>query len=93
MSLSTSDSSPTYARGLNDFCRATGLGRSNVSSMIGRSLHAAPGYAGIGDRLGWERFEADELSEVLKARGIIYRRRGNVHGFDGLRLKDEADDE
>ena len=44
-------------------------------------------------KLGWERFEADELSEVLKARGIIYRRRGNVHGFDGLRLKDEADDE
>jgi hypothetical protein len=41
----------------------------------------------------WERFEADELSEALKARGIIYRRRGNVHGFDGLRLKDEADDE
>jgi hypothetical protein len=57
MSLITSDSSPTFALGLNDFCRETELGRSNVS------------------------------------RGIIYRRRGNVHGFDGLRLKDEGDDE
>ena len=30
MSLITSDGSPTYALGLADFCRKTGLGRSNV---------------------------------------------------------------
>ncbi len=41
---------------------------------------------------GWERFDADELSEALKARGIVYRRRGNVHGFNGVRLKGDADE-
>jgi hypothetical protein len=42
---------------------------------------------------GRERFDADELTCALEARGLSYRRRGNVHGFDGLRLKHEADDE
>jgi hypothetical protein len=52
-----------------------------------------PRPAMLATTAGWERFDGDELSEALKARGIIYRRRGNVHGFDRLRLKDEADDE
>jgi hypothetical protein len=29
---------------------------------------------------------------VSVARGIIYRRRGNVHGFDGVRFKDDEDE-
>jgi hypothetical protein len=33
---------------------------------------------------------AEALS--LKATGIVYRRKGNTHGFDGLRLRD-GDDE
>jgi len=41
---------------------------------------------------GWERFDADELSKALEIRGIRYRRKGNVHGFDGVRLREDADD-
>jgi hypothetical protein len=37
---------------------------------------------------GWDRFDADELSSELEAHGITYRRIRNVHGFDGVRLKD-----
>jgi hypothetical protein len=36
---------------------------------------------------GWERFDPDELSIALDARGITYRRKGNTHGFDGVRLR------
>jgi hypothetical protein len=42
---------------------------------------------------GWERFGADELTCALEARGLTYPRKGNVHGFDGVRLKDEGDDD
>jgi hypothetical protein len=52
-----------------------------------------PRAAMLASTTGWERFDADELTCALEARGLSYRRRGNVHGFDGLRLKDEADDE
>ena len=50
-----------------------------------------PRPAMMASTAGWERFDADELSEALKAKGIVYRRRGNVHGFDGVRLKDSYD--
>jgi hypothetical protein len=38
---------------------------------------------------GWDRFDADELSSALEARGVVYQRRKNVHGFWGLRLRDQ----
>jgi hypothetical protein len=52
-----------------------------------------PRPAMLASTTGWERFDADELTCALEARALSYRRRGNVHGFDGLRLKDEVDDE
>jgi hypothetical protein len=39
--------------------------------------------------VGWERFDADDLSAVLAAHGITYRRKANSHGFDGVLLKDD----
>lgn len=36
----------------------------------------------------WDRFDADELSEALQRRGIVYRRKGNTHGFCGIRLRE-----
>jgi hypothetical protein len=50
-----------------------------------------PRPAMLATTAGWERFDADELSEALEARGIVYRRKGNVHGFDGVRLRENAD--
>lgn len=41
--------------------------------------------------IGWERFDADDLTSAWAARGITYRRKANVHGFDGVKLR-EADD-
>jgi hypothetical protein len=40
----------------------------------------------------WERFDAEELTAAWERRGIVYRRKGNVHGFDGVRLRDEDDE-
>jgi hypothetical protein len=51
-----------------------------------------PRPAMLASTAGWERFDADELSKALEARGIRYRRKGNVHGFDGVRPW-EGDDE
>jgi hypothetical protein len=42
--------------------------------------------------IAWERFDAAELTSARKARGITYRRKGNTHGFDGVRLKGGRDD-
>ena len=39
--------------------------------------------------VGWERFDADDLSAALAAHGITYRRKANSHGFDGVLLKDD----
>ncbi len=39
-----------------------------------------------------ERFDVDELSRALEARGIVYRRKGNVHGYEGIRLRETADE-
>ena len=36
---------------------------------------------------GWDDFDGQELSKALEARGITYRRKGNIHGFDGVRLR------
>jgi hypothetical protein len=41
---------------------------------------------------GWEQFDADDLSNVFASRGLTYRRKGNTHGFDGVRLKGGRDD-
>jgi hypothetical protein len=41
---------------------------------------------------GWDRFESDELTKALDGRGIMYRRKGNIHGFDGVTLRDDSDD-
>jgi hypothetical protein len=41
---------------------------------------------------GWDRFDADDLSEALAVRGITHRRRGNVHGFDGIKLRGDDGD-
>jgi excisionase family DNA binding protein len=60
MSLITSDSSPTYALGLADFCRETGLGRSNVSSMIARGEIKA---SRVGKRVLIARSEVQALLE------------------------------
>lgn len=51
-----------------------------------------PRPAMLASTTGWERFDAYELASALAARGITYRRKGNIHGFDGARLKD-GDDE
>ena len=40
---------------------------------------------------GWDRFENDELTEALAARGITCRRRRNVHGFDGFKFREGCD--
>jgi excisionase family DNA binding protein len=64
MSLITSDSSPTYALGLADFCRETGLGRSNVSSLIVRGEIKA---SRVGKRVLIARSEV----EALLARNVI----------------------
>ena len=42
--------------------------------------------------VGWEQFDADDLSNVFASRGLTYRRKGNTHGFDGVRLKGGRDD-
>jgi hypothetical protein len=41
--------------------------------------------------VGWERFDADDLSIAFDARGLTYRRKGNTPGFDGLHLKGGED--
>jgi hypothetical protein len=45
-----------------------------------------PRPAMLASTTGWERFDANELSCALEARGLSYRSGGNVHGFGGLRL-------
>jgi hypothetical protein len=37
--------------------------------------------------VGWEKFDADDLGIAFDARGLTYRRKGNTHGFDGVRLR------
>jgi hypothetical protein len=41
--------------------------------------------------VGWEQFDADDLTAALEAHGITYRRKANSHGFDGMRIKDDSD--
>jgi hypothetical protein len=51
-----------------------------------------PRSAMLAAMVGWKRFDAGELSEALAARGITYQRRGNVHGFCGVKLRgDDVD--
>lgn len=38
----------------------------------------------------WERFDADDLTSAWAARGITYRRKANVHGFDGVKLREDG---
>jgi hypothetical protein len=40
-----------------------------------------------------EALEGDDLAVALAARGVIYRRHGNIPGFDGIRLRDPDDGE
>ena len=39
----------------------------------------------------WERFDAGDLTSAWAARGITYRRKANVHGFDGVKLREAED--
>jgi hypothetical protein len=41
--------------------------------------------------VGFERFDRDELSIALAARGIMRQRRRNIHGFCGIRLREGGD--
>jgi hypothetical protein len=41
--------------------------------------------------VGWDRFDAGDLIAALGVHGIDYRRKGNIHGFDGVRLKVSSD--
>jgi hypothetical protein len=40
---------------------------------------------------GWERFYPGDLMAALEAHGVTYRRKGNVHGFDGVELRGDDD--
>jgi hypothetical protein len=42
--------------------------------------------------VGWEDFDPEDLTAALEARGLSYRRAGNVPGFDGVRIRDEDDE-
>jgi hypothetical protein len=37
---------------------------------------------------GWDRFDPNDLAIASAARGITHRRKGNVHGFDGVALRE-----
>jgi hypothetical protein len=37
---------------------------------------------------GWDRFDPNDLAIAWAARGITHRRKGNVHGFDGVALRE-----
>jgi hypothetical protein len=41
--------------------------------------------------LGWDRFDSGDLIAALGVHGIDYRRKGNIHGFDSVRLKVSSD--
>jgi len=41
---------------------------------------------------GWERFDPRELTEAWEARGITYRRKANVHGFSGVRVREAGNE-
>jgi hypothetical protein len=42
--------------------------------------------------VGWEKFDADDLSIAFDARGLTYRRKGNTSGFDGVSLRGSRDE-
>lgn len=50
-----------------------------------------PRAALLASFIGWERFDADDLTSAWAARGITYRRKANVHGFDGIKLREAED--
>jgi excisionase family DNA binding protein len=60
MSLSNIAENAPYALGLNDFCRETGLGRSNVSNLIAAGEIKA---SRVGKRILIARSEVEALLE------------------------------
>jgi hypothetical protein len=41
--------------------------------------------------VNWQDFDREDLTAALEVRGLSYVRRGNIHGFCGVRLKDGDD--
>lgn len=41
--------------------------------------------------VNWQDFDREDLTAALEVRGVSYVRRGNIHGFCGIRLKDGDD--
>jgi hypothetical protein len=39
--------------------------------------------------VNWQDFDREDLAAALEVRGVSYVRRGNIHGFCGIRLKDD----
>lgn len=42
--------------------------------------------------IGWDRFDPEDLTGAMEAHGISYRRKGNIPGFTGIRLRDGEDE-
>jgi len=40
----------------------------------------------------WQRFDPYDVSIAFDARGLVYRRKANIPGFDGVRLRESEDE-